>query len=110
MKLRKAEQIIRELNLSTDEDKKLYAEAIRTITMAVKDGYSVVLLESWLEDLIERGDQIVKGAGVNLDTLEGLDNVELSENDKKELGTICANLLLLKFIIAEANWYEAEEE
>jgi len=110
MKLRKAEQIIRELNLSTDEDKKLYAEAIRTITMAVKDGYSVVPLESWLEDLIERGDQIVKGAGVDLDTLEGLNEVELTEIDKKELSTICSNLLLLRFIIAEANWYEAEEE
>lgn len=110
MKLRKAEQIIRELNLSTDEDKKLYAEAIRTITMAVKDGYSVVPLESWLEDLIEKGDQIMKGAGVDLDTLEGLDEVELTERDKKELNTICSNLLLLRFIIAEANMYEPEKE
>ena len=110
MKLRKAEQIIRELNLSTDEDKKLYAEAIRTITMAVKDGYSVVPLESWLEDLIEKGDQIMEGAGVDLDTLEGLDEVELTERDKKELNTICSNLLLLRFIIAEANMYEPEKE
>ena len=110
MKLRKAEQIIKELNLSTDENKKLYAEAIRTITMAVKDGYSVVPLESWLEDLIEKGDQIMEGAGVNLDTLEGLDEVELTERDKKELNTICSNLLLLRFIIAEANMYEADEE
>ena len=110
MKLRKAEQIIRKLNLSTDEDKKLYAEAIRTITMAVKDGYSVVPLEFWLEDLIEKGDQIMKGAGVDLDTLEGLDEVELTEREKKELNTICSNLLLLRFIIAEANLYEAEEE
>lgn len=110
MKLRKAERIIRELNLSTDEDKELYAEAIRTITMAVKDGYSVVPLESWLEDLIKRGDQIIKGAGVNLDTLEGLDEVELTERDKKELNSICSNLLLLRFIIAEANLYEVEEE
>lgn len=110
MKLRKAERIIRELNLSTDEDKELYAEAIRTITMAVKDGYSVVPLESWLEDLIKRGDQIMKGAGVDLDTLEGLNEVELTETDKIELSGICSNLLLLKFMMAEANLYEAEEE
>ena len=110
MKLRKAEQIIRKSNLSTDEDKQLYAEAIRTITIAVKDGYSVVPLESWLIDLVERGDQIMKDAGVNLDTLEGLDEVELTEKDKKELNSICSNLLLLRFIIAEANLYEVEEE
>ena len=110
MKLRKAEQIIRKSNLSTDEDKKLYGEAILTITMAVKDGYSAVPLESWLKDLVERGDQIMKGAGVDLDTLEGLDDVELTERDKKELNSICSNLLLLRFMIAEASLYEAEEE